>query len=467
VIGLNIDNALDKSDGSGVKIGIVSDSFNALGGLRIDVENGELPGEQNPFGREVPVTILNDPPKGSILATDEGRALAQIVHEIAPGSELLFHSVVDSSGEVPFANSTSFSSAVKALKEADVDIIFDDTISLDSLTGEGITSQAVNDAVDSGIIYLSAAGNNGSIAYESEFRRGEVFSSNGLDFETHDFDPGSSIDSFQKIEPSEDGTFLRPLFSSYSENGDVPNQLSLLLLNSPELPSEPNVVAFSVPFSQEGASEALSSLTYSSEEDEDLYYAVVRNLEEPLDNKLKLRWVSTANGLDRDIKYEYIDPLLGTPTVYAQANAEKAITVGSGSDDGTAYDSFASRGGIPILFDEEGNRLPEPIVRAKPDIIGPDNVTTAFPEGSQFNPFIGTSAAVAHVAGVVALMEQAAGGPDVLSPETIKTILGATSSPVEPAPGLPDSAGFVQKDLAILGAQAAGKLASTCPDFLV
>jgi hypothetical protein len=179
------------------------------------------------------------------------------------------------------------------------------------------------------------------------------------------------------------------------------------------------------------------------------------------------RWVSTANGSDRDVEYEYIDPLQGNPTVYGQANAESAITVGSASDDGTEYDNFASRGGIPILFDSEGDPLLAPIVRSKPDVIGPDNIETTFPKDSQFNPFIGTSAAVAHVAGVVALMEQAAGGPDVLSPETIKTILGATSSPVKPAPGLPDSTGFVQKDLAILGAQAAGQLASICPDLLV
>ena len=446
-------------DGSGIRVGIISDSFNSLGGAAADIENGELPGEQNPFDRKLPVTILSDVPDGLEITKDEGRALAQIVYDIAPGSELLFHTAIDSSGEVPFASGGSFSKAVKALREADVDVIFDDIILLDSLVEYGIAAQAIDDAVSDGIVYLSASGNNGSIAYESSFRKGESFSLNGLDFETHDFDPGLPVDSFQKIDVAKDGTLLRPLFSSYSNDNNTPNQLSLLLLDSPELPSESNIKAISFPLSTDTLGEALSAFIYSPKKGEELYYAVVRDASEILDENLQVRWVSTANGLDRDIEYEYVDQLLGTPTVYAQANSEKAITVGSASDDGTAYDSFASRGGIPILFDDEGNLLPEPIARQKPDVIGPDNLMTAFPEGSQFNPFIGTSAAVAYVAGVVALMEEAAGGPNVLPPETIKAILGATDKPVEAAPGLPDSAGFVQPDLAVFGAKVAGQLA--------
>lgn len=180
-----------------------------------------------------------------------------------------------------------------------------------------------------------------------------------------------------------------------------------------------------------------------------------------------MKWVSNSNGGDRSVEYEYVDPSLGSPTIYGQANAESAITVGSANDDGTAYDSFANRGGIPILFDEDDDPLINPIVRSKPDVIGSDNLTTAFPEGSMFNPFVGTSAAVAYVAGVVALMEEAAGGPDILQPETIKAILGATDRPVEPAPGLPPSAGFVQSEAAVLGAAIVGQIAQAFPNLPV
>jgi hypothetical protein len=453
-------------DGSGIRVGIISDSFNALGGALADVELGELPGEQNPFDRELPVKVLSDLDPGAVVATDEGRALAQIVHDVAPGAELLFHTVLDDVEGGLFANGQGFAKAVNALRSADVDIIFDDTILLDSLVKDGDAAQAVDRSVEDGIVYLSAAGNNGLIAYESNFRKGERFSFNGLDLETHDFDPGLPVDSFQKVDVAEDGTLLRPLFSSYFNDGNTPSQLSILLVNSPELPSGSNIRAISSPLSTDTLGEALSALTYSPKEGEDLYYVIVRDASEIIDEGLQVRWVSTANGLDRSIEYEYVDLLLGTPTVYAQANSEKAITVGSASDDGSTYDSFASRGGTPILFDDEGQLLSKPIVRQKPDVIGRDNVKTTFPEGSSFNPFVGTSAAVAHVAGIVALMEDASGGSDVLSPETIKLILGSTDASVEPTLGLPSSTGLVQPVSAILGAKIAGQVASLFPDLL-
>jgi hypothetical protein len=456
-------------DGGVIKIGIISDSFDALSGAVVDVENGELPGSRNPTGRNLPVEVLSDLDKGAEFATDEGRALAQVVHDVAPGSELLFHTFLGKDENNFVANGDSFAKAVNALREMDVDIILNDASLLDPLVEDSVSAQAVDNAVNDGIVYLSAAGNNGSIAYESEFRKGESFLLDGASFETHDFDPGASIDSFQKIEVSNDGTLLRPIFSAYSSSDDsnVSSSTAMLLLDSPEMPSESNIKAVAISLSETTLGASLNALSYSAQKGDDLYYAIIRDAREKPAEDQQIRWVSTANGSDRNVEYEYVDPLLGMPTVFGQSNAEGAITVGSANDDGTAYDSFASRGSVPILFDKDGKPLPEPIVRQKPDIIGPDNITTAFPEGSQFNPFIGTSAAVAHVAGVVALMEQAAGGPDVLSPETIKTILGATSSPVKPAPGLPDSTGFVQKDLAILGAQAAGQLASICPDLLV
>ncbi|MBF2022782.1 MAG: hypothetical protein IGR93_22495 [Hydrococcus sp. C42_A2020_068] len=57
------------------------------------------------------------------------------------------------------------------------------------------------------------------------------------------------------------------------------------------------------------------------------------------------------------------------------------------------------------------------------------------------------------MAGVAALMEQAAGGSENLSPEEIKTILQRTSIPLSPQPGVPSSTGFVQADLAVAAAE--------------
>lgn len=447
--------------GKGITIGIISSSFDARKGAEEDVLRGELPNVQ----------VLKDLSSSSFYADDEGRALAQIVHDVAPQADILFHTAIGGTGSrLDDLNQVSFSAAIDSLKEAGADIIFDDIVGLfPPIFEDSIAAQAVESAVEEGIVYLSAAGNNGGISYESEYRPAAEFLLDGLQFRAHDFDPGVGVDLFQDVQVGEGGigSLLRPLLSWDSANREDNSELFLFMLDSPTLPTEENVLSISSVPSEITIEDPVASQIYFAVPGQKLYYAIAHVVDFESEPPGKVKWISNSNGSDIGVQYEYIDPLLGTPTIYGQANSESAITVGSASDDGTAYDSFASRGATPILFDEMGNRLPEPIIRRKPDVIGPDNIATAFPEGSQFNPFIGTSAAVAHVAGVVALMEEAAGGPDVLSPEIIKTILGATDKPVEPSPGLPSSAGLVQPDLAILGAKVAGKIASVFPDLSV
>ena len=62
-------------DGSGVKVGLYPTSYNYLGGADYDIEHGVLPDN---------VTVVIDDNHDD----DEGRAMAQLVHSIAPGAEL-------------------------------------------------------------------------------------------------------------------------------------------------------------------------------------------------------------------------------------------------------------------------------------------------------------------------------------------------------------------------------------------
>ncbi len=74
--------------GAGIKFGILSDSVNVLGGEAADIAEGLLPAGG--------VTVLKEGPAG---ATDEGRALAQLVHATAPGrAALLRHRLRDARG---------------------------------------------------------------------------------------------------------------------------------------------------------------------------------------------------------------------------------------------------------------------------------------------------------------------------------------------------------------------------------
>src|ERR1035437_9311477 len=61
--------------GAGVRIGVLSDSFNATGGAAADVASGNLPGPGNPLGHLTAVTVVQDIAGGA----DEGRAMLQIV----------------------------------------------------------------------------------------------------------------------------------------------------------------------------------------------------------------------------------------------------------------------------------------------------------------------------------------------------------------------------------------------------
>ena len=90
----------------------------------------------------------------------------------------------------------------------------------------------------------------------------------------------------------------------------------------------------------------------------------------------------------------------------------------------------------------------------KPDLIAPDGISTAV---AGFETFPGTSAAAPGIAGIVALMQQAAGGADVLTPQQIKEILQNTSIPVNLGSGMSNpfpGVGLPQADLAVAQAQA-------------
>src|SRR5689334_11612604 len=65
-------------DGAGVMVGVLSDSYNCLGGAATDSFFNDLPSV---------VTVIQD---NCSSGTDEGRAMLQIVHDVAPGSPLAF-----------------------------------------------------------------------------------------------------------------------------------------------------------------------------------------------------------------------------------------------------------------------------------------------------------------------------------------------------------------------------------------
>lgn len=92
-LAVDIARAAFEVDGTGVTVGVISGSYGSAPGQVTspaeDVALGVLPGPGNPCGYNTPVTVLADLDAGT--GTDEGRAMLQLVHAIAPGAELMFH----------------------------------------------------------------------------------------------------------------------------------------------------------------------------------------------------------------------------------------------------------------------------------------------------------------------------------------------------------------------------------------
>jgi hypothetical protein len=137
--------------GEGVKIGVLSDSYNTLPGdpASNDVNNRDLPGIGNPVN-STPVQVLLDYPYGP--RTDEGRAMLQIVHDVAPKSPLAYRTGFISPGD--------FADGIAALTAANCKVIVDDiTFITEPYFKAGVVSKAYQAATTSGVTCVTAAGN--------------------------------------------------------------------------------------------------------------------------------------------------------------------------------------------------------------------------------------------------------------------------------------------------------------------
>jgi Subtilase family len=138
-------------DGTGVTVGVLSDSYNSLGGAATDVANGELPGATNPCLRTDPVAVQADR-----SGRDEGRAMAQIVHDLAPGADLRFATANNSEAD--------FAQQIRNLASAGAKVIVDDVTYLDEpMYQDGAIGAAVEDVAAEGVTYVSSAGNENAV----------------------------------------------------------------------------------------------------------------------------------------------------------------------------------------------------------------------------------------------------------------------------------------------------------------
>jgi subtilisin family serine protease len=380
-------------DGTGVKIGVLSDSVDYLSDVQA---SGDLPS----------VTVLEDAPGNS----GEGTAMLEIVHDLAPGAELYFATAWN--GPASFANN------IKKLRDAGCSVIVDDISYFnESPFQDDIISQAVNEVTADGVLYFSSAGNSGNLndgesgVWEGDFK-GIMHPSWGA--LVHDFGGGDFTNEVTKKAP-----YVVTL--SWSDPlGASTNDYDLYLLDE----TGSGIVDYSENW-QNGANDPFEIMGYALPGEQ---IVIVKYLGEDRFLHLTTNRGRLEYGTDGQISgHPAAERAFAVAAVDAMGNA-------TAFDGGESVEFFSSDGPRRVFYEVDGTPITPGNfsatggkVRLKPDIAAADGVMTA--THNYFNPFYGTSAAAPHAAAIAGLLLSAN-----LTPAQVRDKLINTAFDIE-APG--------------------------------
>lgn len=370
-------------DGTGIKIGVLSDSYNSLNTAAADVTGGDLPGN---------VQVLED--SGT---TDEGRAMLQLIHDIAPGASLAFATA--NGGEANFAGN------IRDLATAGSNIIVDDVIYFaEPMFQDGIIAQAVDDVVAGGTAFFSAAGNDADQSYEStnvDFVLDPLgFGPFGIT-KCYDFDPSVLEDTRQSITVpnGQSATISFQWDDPFYTAGGVDTDLDIFIVRE-----DTNTVvasSFAQNVIDQTPGEVLNFFNNTGTTD---FEIIINYVQGPFPERLK--YVEFRGQMSVD-EYD-----THSSTIYGHTAAAGGIAVAAAPYfDQAQAESFSSHGRTRILFNPDGTPLAAAEVRNTPQITAIDGTNTTFfgsdLEGDGPPNFFGTSAAAPHAAAIAALIKQA------------------------------------------------------------
>ncbi|NML65271.1 S8 family serine peptidase [Hymenobacter sp. RP-2-7] len=432
--------------GAGSKVGVISDSYGSIaGGPAAGVASGDLPAD---------VQVLADITGG----TDEGRAMAEIVHDVAPGAQIAFHTA--NLGQAGFA------SGIGKLADAGCNIVVDDVIYFaEPMFQDGIIAQAVDQVVARNVPYFSAAGNQARQSYQATFKNSgkEILAADGSSYGVaHDFGGG---DITQSVRIPAGGTlrlsfqWAQPFYTVSGGTGAQTDLDLLVLVNG--------VVRTSLSSLRDnigGDPFEFISISFSTATTVELAIVKYAGPDPGL-----MKYVNF--GSSTAVPTEYVT---NSSTVFGHANATSAVAVAASPWYNTpvfntnitrpVVESFSSQGGTPVFITTAGvnTGYDDSKIRRKPVVTGPDGGNnTFFGSDTSLDPdaypnFFGTSAAAPHVAAVAALMQEAA--RNRLTPVDVTNLLTATAQDMDD-PFTPEfdtgfdfrtGYGFVQADKAVL-----------------
>jgi len=431
--------------GAGQTVGILSDSFARTDRVR-DANtmpaigaSGTLRDSKPQQSEDLPpvVAIRRDDSSGG----DEGAAMGELVHDIAPGAALAFHTA--------FGGQAVFAEGITDLcTTAGSTVVVDDVLYFaEPMYQDGIIAQAAADCVAGGVPYFSSAGNQSNRGFRQVFKdldpaddRLRTPSGNDL----HDWGGG---DGFLDLTLPPGSTVRVVLqwnqpFASVSPDQGAQIDLDLYVTPTPDAEGLSNPIARSI--GQQGSTGnprgdavEIASVSNLGSSSTTVYIAIEHYdgsqemIPQESTTPLEFRLVFFESNFRKTSIQGIADhsSSFGGPTMYGHAVAPGVVSVAAvpwfdtqmfnpdfNPSTVTDPEDFTSRGGeISVQFDTSGAFVLR--TSREPDIASVDGNNTTFfgirlnlggyeGEPDAFPNFFGTSAAAPNAAAVAALMRE-------------------------------------------------------------
>jgi Subtilase family len=499
--------------GAGVTVGILSDSYDCyavyaadnvtasgaagyasngfLATAATDISTGDLPSSVNVLEEAEAGNggCMNYGAPTELPFTDEGRAMLQIVHDVAPGASLAFYTGENS--EADFANGIGMLAAAVSAGGAGAKVIADDIGYFDEpFFQDGIVAQAIDAVEANGVAYFSAAGNDGTLAYDNTAPSFPTLSTTAPNSGEYllNFDPSGATTTtslpvtIASLVPGEYVAIVvewdQPYVTGAPNSGGATSQIDLCLTGATGadqiIDYDGNTATCSQP-------NAVGSDSYQVMIVGNPANASGNTAAESLNIVIGLANATKPGRIKVSVEDDGAGSTINafqtnTATIQGHPGAAGAAAVGAAfffTTPACGYtpaqlEAYSSAGGAPILFDSAGTRLATPVVRQKPDFVGPDGVNNTFlgftlasdgftggllntsNSSCQNNPsypnFFGTSAATPHAASIAALMLQA--NPAVTPTEIYNALRNSAMPMASSSPNVNSGYGFIQADAA-------------------
>jgi len=481
--------------GAGITVGAISDSYNCY---PVYAQN-QVPasGPAGYASNDFTATATNDVNTGDLSSGvnvvkdatcmnygapvqlpfgDEGRAMLQIVHDVAPSAGLAFYTAENSEAD--------FAAGIGALQAAGAKVIVDDVGYFDEpFFQDGQVSQAVDAVVAKGVAYFSAAGNDSSDAYDNTAPSFATLSNTapttGEYLLNFDNSGATNTTSLSVDIPALQQGYLvavvlqwdQPYVTGAPGSPGASSHLNLCVTSTG---SDTLTDDFGNPASCTGAnatgkdpvqiliiSNPANATAATAPETVNITVGLADGTQPPGRIKLAVE----GGGLNVVIHSNYAS----NATIQGHPGAAGAAAVGAAAFYNTpgcgtttaVLESYSSQGGAPILFDKTGTRLQAPVTRQKPNFVAPDGGNNTFlgfkdtgdkstvaqcANNASYPNFFGTSAAAPHAAAIAALMLQS---DSALTPAQIYGALQSSALPMADAsPDVNTGYGFIQADAA-------------------